>query len=192
MEAPDSCVLNQLRSLERRLRTTQIVAAAAFACLVGLSAGGARQDSEVVDLIRARRIEVVDDQGVMRISIGQDAADTHRRSRACGIALHDAKGDERGGLGTMDDLSAVIALDAPVGVGGPMRDRVGMMVSPDGSAQIVVIDNQMQAAARLASGPKGGGWLEVYGYDAESKQGTLRRVTHAGDEASQLPLEEEK
>ena len=192
MEAPDSPALDQIRSLERRLRRTQVAVVAALACLVGLSAGGPRQDPEVVDSIRARRIEVLDDQGVVRVSIGQDAADTQRRSRACGITLHDAKGDERGGLGTMDDLSAVIALDAPVGVGGPMRDRVGMMVSPDGSAQIVVIDNQMQAAARLTSDPKGGGWLELYGYDREKKQGTLRRVTHAGDEASQFPLKEEK
>jgi hypothetical protein len=98
---------------------------------MGLAAGGtALQDSKAVDLIRARKIDVVDDQGVVRISMGQDASDAQRRSRACGITVYDPKGDERGGMGTMDDLSAVIALDAPTGVGGAMRDRIGMLVSP--------------------------------------------------------------
>lgn len=185
MEIPEPSLVRRIRSLERRLRMTLLILLAAFACLVALAAGGPAQDSKVVDLIRARKIDVVDDQGVVRISMGQDASDAQRRSRACGITVYDPKGDERGGMGTMDDLSAVIALDAPTGVGGAMRDRIGMMVSPDGSSQLVLIDNQMQASVRLVTDPKGAGSVELYGY--ENGKGTVRRVTCSGDEATQLP-----
>ena len=190
MAAPDPSA--RILSLERKLRRHQLATLAAFACLLGLSAGGSGgQDQELAELIRARRIDVVDDQGVVRISLGQDPAETHRRSRACGITLHDAKGDERGGLGTMDDLSAVIALDAPRGVGASMRDRIGMMVGPDGTSQLAVIDNGAQLSARLTAGAAGG-TLELYGYDAEHGQGTLKRLTCTGEERSQLPLAEGK
>src|SRR5690606_32455222 len=65
--------------------------------------------------------------------IGQDPAATHRRSRAAGILINDRHGHERGGFCTMDDGSAVLAMDAPRGVGASMPDRLGLVVNPDGS-----------------------------------------------------------
>ena len=49
----------------------------------------------------------------------------------------------------MADDSAVMALDAPHGVGSAMRDRAGMKVYPDGSAFIATIANNGHFAAGL-------------------------------------------
>jgi hypothetical protein len=178
--APDTDL--RLHRLERRLRLTQ-GALVALLLLVGVAA---RQES-VSDELRTRRLQIVDDQGVVRMQLGQDDKGTQRRSRACGLTIFDSKGDERGGLGTMDDLSAVMALDAPVGVGSAMRDRAGIMVSPDGTAQIVVIDNRSEAPARLFTEPSGGGGLELADTDAATKLSRTRRCMAAGDKLNEAP-----
>ena len=169
--------------LERRLRRTQLAGLGLLLLVVGLAA----RPDDVSDELRTRRLRIVDDAGVVRMELGQDPKDSPRRSRACGLTIFDSKGDERGGIGTMDDLSAVMALDAPVGVGNPMRDRAGIMVSPDGSAQILVIDNAAEAPARLFTKPAGGGGLELSGTDASKKLVRTRRCTAAGDEAKETP-----
>jgi|RhiMethySRZTD1v2_1073278.scaffolds.fasta_scaffold1565429_2 hypothetical protein len=48
----------------------------------------------------------------------------------------------------------------------------------------------MQASVRLVTDPKGAGSVELYGY--EKGKGTVRRVTCAGDEATELPSDEGK
>ena len=191
---PDRSVAleERVRALERKLRIHQLAALAGVAALVAAAAGGQQTPGAIQDRVRARLIEVVDDQGVVRISLGQDPAQTQRRSRACGITLHDAQGDERGGLGTMDDLSAVIALDAPAGVGDPMRDRIGMMVGPDGAARVVVIGNHAELAAQVSADARGDGALELHSRDEAHKRDRSKRVTATADEVSEHPLEERK
>lgn len=77
---------------------------------------------------------VVDDEGHTRVVLGQDPATTQRSSRGAGLALYDEKGSERAGFSTMADGSVVLGLDAPLGVGAPMRDRIGLKVHASGSA----------------------------------------------------------
>src|SRR5262245_4936021 len=173
----------RLRRLERQLRLTQAGALAALVLLVGVAA---RQDT-VSDDLRTHRLKIVDDAGVVRMELGQDPKDSQRRSRACGLTIFDTTGNERGGMGTMDDLSAVMALDAPLGVGSPMRDRAGIMVSPDGSAQILVIDNTSEAPVRLFTEPAGGGGLELSATDAAKKLVRTRRCTAEGDQVKEAP-----
>ena len=124
--------------------------------------------------------------------LAQDAKDGQRRSRACGITIHDRTGAERGGMNTFDDLSAVIALDAPVGVGAPMRDRAGIMVDPDGSASVMLIDNQTKVPVRLQTDAAGGGGLEFIGYDAEKKLARIKRLSMAGESQREEALDGHK
>lgn len=149
---------DRIASLERRLRRTQ----GALLALALVSAGAimaaqavAPAAAPVVDEVRTRRLVVVDDAGVPRITIGQDAPGTQRRSRAAGITIRDQHGHERGGMGTMDDGSAVLALDAPAGVGSEMRDRAGIAVWPDGSAGIILIGNTGHMVAQLHADAEG-------------------------------------
>ncbi|HZN42017.1 MAG TPA: hypothetical protein VFD82_24660 [Planctomycetota bacterium] len=180
---------HRIHVLERRARTTRRAALVAFMALAGLACLEAPQGAEIV---RARRLEIVDDKGVVRVVIGQDPKDTQRRARACGLTVHDTTGAERGGFSTFDDMSVVLGLDAPTGVGHPMRDRIGLQVAPDGSASVGLIDNETQIPVRLKSDAGGGGGLEFIGYDAEHKKATIRRLAFAGETKQDVPLGDKK
>ena len=176
---------HRIHVLERRARTTRSAAFVAFLALGGLACLQAPQSGET---IRARRLEIVDDQGVVRVVIGQDPKDTQRRARACGLTVHDTTGAERGGFSTFDDMSVVFAMDAPTGVGHKMRDRIGLQVAPDGSASVGLIDNNTHIPVRLKSDAGGGGGLEFIGYDAEHKRAMIRRLAFAGETKEEVPL----
>lgn len=173
----------RIARLERRVRRSNALAGGAclgLAALVGAGLSG--QDADVQDLVRARRIELVDDKGVVRVRMGQDAEDAGRRSRAAGITVHDAKGDERGGFSTLDDGSVVLAMDAPHGVGAPMPDRIGLVVWPDGSSYVMLLDNQTRAVAKLHSDGEGGGGVQVFEWDVPSKEVHVKTLTFDGEE----------
>lgn len=120
--------------------------------------------------------------------IGQDPADTHRRSRAAGILINDRHGHERGGFCTMDDGSAVLAMDAPRGVGASMPDRLGLVVNPDGSSYIMLIDNRTRGVARLHSDGQGGGGFQVFKWDDEARTIHTKTVTFDGEQVATSPI----
>ena len=176
--------------LERKLKHTRLAACAAAVVVVAVAAGG-RGDlprDDVVPAVRARRIELIDDAGVVRVSLDQDAKDTQRRSRSCGLHIYDRTGAERGGMSTFDDLSVVLAMDAPRGVGASMPDRIGLQVDPDGSASVGLIDNKTMVPVRFASDAEGGGGLEFIGYDFAKKVATVMRTSFAGETRHELPF----
>ena len=74
-------------------------------------------DSGPIEELVVRRLVVVDEEGRPRMILGQDPADTQRRSRSVGLTLHDPDGAERFGLSVMDDGTVGLGLDAPLGVG---------------------------------------------------------------------------
>jgi hypothetical protein len=179
----------RISELERRLRRMQaamaVMVLAGGACFLS---GMARAVEPPSDEVRTRRLVVVDDKGVARVVIGQDAKDTQRRSRAAGITVFDDKGVERGGMGTMDDGGAVMALDAPQGVGSPMRDRIGMMVTPDGAAQLIVIDNRSYGVVKLESQGDGRGGIRFYKWDPEAKKIHSRLLDFDGEKIEEIPM----
>jgi hypothetical protein len=172
-------------SLQRQLRRTQGALALTVlggAALFMAAAGAGGRGPEIVPEIRTRKLVVVDDKDVARVVITQDPADGQRRSRAAGITIHDGTGSERGGLSTMDDGSVVMALDAPVGVGSPMRDRIGMVVWPDGSSYFMLIDNETKGVVKLISDSKGGGGLELFKWSDDAVQ--TKRLTFDGEQVT--------
>lgn len=97
-----------------------------------------RPDSE---RITARRIDIVDDKGVIRMTLsGQtpapiiDGIQYKRAFNVAGMVLYDDKGSERGGFGTADIEGgmAVLALDHPA------MDAIGWRVSPDGEVRFSI------------------------------------------------------
>ena len=169
----------RLEGLETSVRRLRLLAGAFGLALAGFIFTGfaAGPASEV----RARRLVIVDHSGTIRASIGEDAPGGDRISRAAGLILYDTKGHERGGFSTMADGSVVIGLDAPVGVGAPMRDRIGLKVMPDGSAHVMLIDNQTRAVAKLQSDGAGGGGVQVFKWDMPAQQVHIRTVVFDGD-----------
>lgn len=88
------------------------------------------------DRISARRIDIVDADGTIRMTLSGetpapiiDGIQYKRAFNVAGLILYDDKGSERGGFGTADVEGgiAVLALDHPA------MDAIGWRVSPDGS-----------------------------------------------------------
>lgn len=175
----------RLTRVEKSLRATRLVLIAVIAC-AAIAIVAAFDDppatTEIVDEVRTRRLVVVDDEGVQRIMIGQDAPDTQRRSRSAAIWVYDKHGNERGGWGTFEDDSVVLALDAPAGVGSPMRDRLGLAVFPNGAAAVSLINNTTGVPVRLISEADGTGGVDFYTYDLENRKGFRKRLSFDGEE----------
>ncbi len=171
--------VESLRGSMRRVRIGVVTLGLIAAALCGL--GWAANRDPVQDEVRARKFVLVDDAGVVRAMLYQDPKDTQRRSRAAGLIVCDAKGDERGGLSTMDDGSVVFAMDAPRGVGHPMRDRIGLIVYPNGGSHVMLLDNQTRAVAKLASDGDGGGGPQVFKWDMEARQVHVKTLTYDGE-----------
>lgn len=189
MEAATPTVDARINRLERSVRRLQLLTVALTLGLVAtLGTRFAARPDQAAPELRARRLVIVDDAGQMRLSLGQDPATTQRVSRAASLILYDAKGNERGGFGTMADGTVVLGMDAPVGVGAPMRDRIGLKVMPDGSAYVILLDNQTRAVAKLHSDGVGSGGVQVFKWDTRAKRVHIRTLVFDGDVRDSVAL----
>jgi hypothetical protein len=105
------------------------------------NASGAEPAAKVTDHITARRIDIVDDKGVVRMILAAPTPDPvvggkvyKRAFPVAGMVLFDANGDERGGYGVADipGSAVVLAVDHTNG------DAMGWRVMPDGSISFVM------------------------------------------------------
>ena len=181
------------RQLAGRLRTTQIAFAVVALGLGGalfaeMRQGDAATEEPWLEELRTRRLVVVDAAGTERVVIQEEPVGADRRAQPAGILLFDQHGNERGGMVTFDDDSAIIALDAPAGVGAPMPDRVAMSVYPDGSASVRLIDNGTGVPVRLVTDAEGGGGLEMLTYDLENRKALVTRLTSEGRTVREIDL----
>ena len=186
---PDTpSVQDRIAGLERSLRRTRwTLRVLTVGIFVVVGVGFTQDSTQTSDEVRTRRLVVVDDSGNERIVLAQDPENTQRMARAAGLTLFDDKGSERGGFSTMADGSVVLGMDAPVGVGAPMRDRIGLKVEPDGSAYVMLIDNKTRAVAKLESDGDSGG-VNVYKWDMDAKQIHIRTLTFDGDVRDSVPF----
>ena len=174
----------RVATLERSLHRAKLVASlSGLAVALVLAAAFTRGLTQASDEVRTHRLVIVDDQGHPRAVLGQDRANAQRVSRGAGLTLYDDNGSERGGFGTMADGSVVLGLDAPAGVGAPMRDRIGLKVFPNGSAYVMLIDNKTGAVARLLSeeGPGGIRGVQVFKWQPDGSRYYIRTITFDGD-----------
>jgi len=93
------------------------------------------------DRIAVRRIDVVDEDGTIRMTLAAetpapiiDGIQYRRAFGVSGLILYDEDGSERGGFGVadVDGGIAVLALDHPA------MDAIGWRVSPDGSVSFSI------------------------------------------------------
>lgn len=149
--------------------------------------GALSSSGQIVDEIRTRRLIVIDDQDRVRVTIDQDAHEVDRYERSAGLTIFDNQGRERGGIATIDDGSAVIALDSPWGVGSPMRDRAGVKVFADGSATMGVLSNRGVFAAVLRSDGEQG-YLDLSRPSDDKSIFEQRTLTIDGESRSTVPM----
>jgi len=177
----------RIANLERSLLHVRLVAAFLVFVTTGSVLSGF-SPAHSANEVRTKRLVVVDDRGRVRAVIGQDAASTQRRSRAAGLTLYDSAAVERGGFSTMDDGSVVLGMDAPRGVGSPMRDRLGLLVMADGAAHVMLIDNSTRAVAKLHSDGSGGGGVQVFKWNMATKTVGIRTLTYDGELRDSVPF----
>lgn len=100
------------------------------------AAEAAKPEAVDHDHLAVHRIDIVDDKGVVRLTIAAPTPDPvsqgkvlHRAFPVSGIVIFDAKGNERGGLGVADvpGGAPVLALDHD------NMDAIGWKVLPDGT-----------------------------------------------------------
>lgn len=176
---------DRIARLQTQLTRLQAITVAMGAGLAVVLLSGAARDP-VQDEIKARRIALVDSRGVERVVLGEDTGRQHGRSAA--IWIFDETGAERGGMGTFENGQVSMALDAPVGVGAPMRDRLGLVVSSTGAASIQLNNNDSGVPVRLVTDPAGGGGLELIEFDQAEKKARIRRLTYGEDTRREVSL----
>ena len=189
MTVTDLAIEDRIALLERslqRARATAVAVGLLVTALIGVQC--TREPPKVVEEVRTRRLVVVDDEARVRVEIAQDPKSTDRRARSAGLRVFDNTGHERGGLATFDDGSVVFAMDAPHGVGAPMPDRLGLTVSPDGSADVMLIDNQTRAVVKLVSDGTGAGGVQTFKWDMDARQIHVRTSTFDGEQRETLPM----
>lgn len=171
--------------LQKQLNRLQAITVAMGVGLAVVFVAGAARDP-VQDEIKARRIALVDSRGVERVVLGEDTGRQH--GRAAAMWIYDETGAERGGMGTFENGQASMALDAPVGVGAPMRDRVGMAVSSSGAASIQLNNNDSGVPVRLVADANGGGGVELIEFDHAEKKARIRRLTYGEDTRREVSI----
>ena len=135
--------LSQIRAnlnLKRLSLICFLVAALAVLGLVSLRNVGAAGEEKT---LRLRSLEIVDAAGVARMRLGApvpnpetDGKSSPRRSPMAGIQLNDAKGNEIGGLGMLDDGSSIFCFDTRT------AEATCMYVLPSGERGFSVTDDR--------------------------------------------------
>lgn len=184
-ETPQAAYESRVARLERSLRRTQwgVLGLSIVVVAIGLAWYGVGDIAQ--RQVVAHRIVVVDDKGALRIRLGQDNKDTPRASRAAGIVLYDATGNERGGMATMDNGRVAFGLDAPNVPAGQASDRVGMMVDEKGHVMFAVADNTGMPVVMMNSADAGGS-LQVMAASPDKKQIDVRTLGVKGDTQSTM------
>ena len=101
--------------------------------------------------LRVRNLEILDDSGIARMRLGAPVPDpanggktSPRKSPLNGIQINDAKGDEFGGLGMMDDGSMTFCFDSKTSEATCMYSLVsgerGFSVTDDGGRDRAVVE----------------------------------------------------
>jgi hypothetical protein len=119
----------QFRVLMALTVVSGLVGGAASNLLVQGAPAVAQVGGAVQEVVRAKRFEVVDDQGRSRalLSVLPDGSP--------GLTLYDGAGKQRAGLGLLPDGTPRLALHDAAG-----KQRAGLTVLPDGSPGLALFD----------------------------------------------------
>jgi hypothetical protein len=113
-----------------------------------------RVDGVDQEILRVRRIDVVDADGVIRMTLAgnvpnpvMDGVEWRRSTSVSGIMMRDEQGNERGGFGWSDRNDGVVfALDHVNG------EAAGFNVLPDGTVNLVMQARQATVPSPIVNG----------------------------------------
>ena len=175
----ENALAERIATLEKQIRVLRIVLLAVVSGALVLWLVPLARVSSQPDSLRLRSLAIVDEHGVTRLLFGaplpnpiSGGKESQRRSRAYGMLIYDAKGDEFGGYTIADDGSLVSCFDWAHGEaacryamssgeagfevnapGGITRGRLA--VSPDGNVSLTLNDGAQRERVKFAVSAKG-------------------------------------
>jgi|SRR5690242_9427511 hypothetical protein len=164
----------QIAILERQVRALRILLLAVVSGAILLWLSPVVRGSSRPDSLRLRSLAIVDEHGVTRLLLGaplpnpiSGGKESQRRSRAYGMLIYDAKGNEFGGYTISDDGALVSCFDwahgeatckyaMPSGEAGFEVNAPGgtprgsLELSPDGNVSLTLNDSAHRTRVRFA------------------------------------------
>ena len=167
-----TALLQRVEYLERRASRSRARACVLAAVTTTLALGAWVSPPRTVEVVRARTLIIVDEQGRSRVVIGApvpSAKGTTRVSPSTGMVINDTAGHERFGLGLMENGRMGMGFDAAPGDGDPRNpERLNLGVDANGHGFIRYLDKRTSLAGYLGLRSDNRVWLEFAEVTADS------------------------
>lgn len=142
----------RLANLQREVRRLRVVVGL---CVLGVAvlALSASTQQEGQEVVRARTLIIVDDEGRERIVMGAPVPEPEgmRVAPVTGLVINDEAGAERFGVGLLQTGAVVLGLDAPPGTGdGGNRERITLSAGATGGAELRFLNRKSVVAAHMS------------------------------------------
>ncbi len=135
--------------VERLERRQKILSAMLIATFAGLIVVGLRQEGNNQDHLRVKQITIVDDKGTERVWIGAPVPDPiihgevkPRSGPISGVILLDAKGNERAGFATSDNIPGEVFM----GLDSEKGQEARFIINPGGGGHLTFFDKEKNYA----------------------------------------------
>lgn len=150
------------------------------------------KSGETLQVIKARGLVIVDEQGRERIVIGSpipDTKDGKRISPAHGMAILDPNGYERFGVGLMDNGQMGMGFDAPRGTGDDRNtERLHFVADAKGGAMIRFLNRKTSVPGWIRLGDDDNLYLEFIDVQKDKNKVIKRRIGMNGEETFEEPF----
>ncbi|PYP63653.1 MAG: hypothetical protein DMD37_05635 [Gemmatimonadetes bacterium] len=188
MLEPQPLLETRITTLERRLRRTQSVAVLAVTGVLALAAAAWVRPFQQTDTIRAKVLILEDAQGRKRMLLGAPIPEPPgaRIAPSTGMIILDTTGVERFGVGLFPNGMMNMGFDAPPGTGDDRnRERINLTASPNGGAEIRMLDRKTWVRWRVALDSQDSVTLQFL--DFPPGEAVMRRFSISGTDFSRQP-----
>ena len=149
---PDG-VAKRIVRLERRQRLLGIMCVGLVIVTISAVTWPSASAQGQPQVLRARGLIIVDEQGRERIVIGSPVPDPKEGKRlnpSTGMVINDVNGYERFGLGLTQDNRMGMGFDAPPGKGdGRNRERINIVADENGGSYVRFLNRKTGVVGRL-------------------------------------------
>lgn len=156
---------------------------------------GAQDTDKQQQILRARGLVIVDEQGRERLILGAPVPDPphagKRINPAHGMMILDAKGYERWGVGIMDETGQMaMGFDAPHDPANPTKnpERLHLIADGKGGAMIRFLNRQTSVPGWIRLGDDDKLYLEFIDVQKDKNKVLRKRIGMDGEKVSEEPF----
>lgn len=162
-----------------------------------VQASSENADGKSLQVIRAKGLVIVDDQGRERIILGAPVPDPphigKRVNPAHGMIILDNKGYERWGVGLMDETGQMaMGFDAPVDPANPTKnpERLHLIADGKGGAMIRFLNRQTGVPGWIRLGEDDKLYFEFIDVQKDKNKVIKRQLSMDGDKTIEQPFKQ--